>query len=152
MYDGLAPSAKGERQRYYTQNMLYDAGSLTSVTLKKSKHREGGLILQFGQGDLRRKHVLPVRERRHGRARSGLTYPQRDEEHIRRGTSGRNDSGGGLPRKQAEDPPRTARCVAEIVWHPGGAPVTWAVFQGIRGRLDLEEARGSAILLSECHS
>jgi hypothetical protein len=44
MYDGLAPSKKGEGQRYYTQNMLYDAGSLTSVTSKKSKHREGGLI------------------------------------------------------------------------------------------------------------
>jgi hypothetical protein len=26
------------------QNMLYDTGSLTSVTLKKSRHREGGLI------------------------------------------------------------------------------------------------------------
>ncbi|KAI7226593.1 hypothetical protein KC330_g8763 [Hortaea werneckii] len=44
MYDGLAPSKKGEGQRYYTQNMLYDAESLTSVTLKRSKHREGGLI------------------------------------------------------------------------------------------------------------
>ena len=43
MYDDQAPK-KGEGQRYYTQNMLHDTGSLTSVTYKKSKHREGGLI------------------------------------------------------------------------------------------------------------
>lgn len=43
MYDDQAPK-KGEGQRYYTQNMLHDTGSLTSVTPKKSKHREGGLI------------------------------------------------------------------------------------------------------------
>lgn len=43
MYDDQAPK-KGEGQRYYTQNMLHNTGSLTSMTPKKSKHREGGLI------------------------------------------------------------------------------------------------------------
>ena len=43
MYDNQAPKM-GEGQRYYTQNMLYNTGSLISVTPKKSKHREGGLI------------------------------------------------------------------------------------------------------------
>jgi hypothetical protein len=43
IYDDLPPT-KGKSQRYYTQNMLHDIGSLTSVTQKKSKHREGGLI------------------------------------------------------------------------------------------------------------
>jgi hypothetical protein len=43
MYDDYPP-IKGEGQRYYTQNILYDIGSLTSMTLKKSKYREGGLI------------------------------------------------------------------------------------------------------------
>ena len=44
MYDGQPPSAKGRGQRYFTQNMLYEASSLTSVTPKRSKLRDGGLI------------------------------------------------------------------------------------------------------------
>lgn len=44
MYDGEPPAKGGQGQRYYDQNMLYDAASLTSVTPKKSKLREGGLI------------------------------------------------------------------------------------------------------------
>lgn len=32
IFDGAAPLAKGGGQRYYTQNMLFDAESLTSVT------------------------------------------------------------------------------------------------------------------------
>ena len=56
MYDDQAPK-KGEGQRYYTQNMLYDAGSLTSVTNfeeVEAPRRWVDLqpILQFGQGDL----------------------------------------------------------------------------------------------------
>ena len=44
MYDNRPPSKDGRGQQYFTQNMLYDAGSLTSVSPKRSKHRQGGLI------------------------------------------------------------------------------------------------------------
>lgn len=43
MYDGQPPKS-GNGQTYFHQNMLQDAASLTSVTPKRSKHREGGLI------------------------------------------------------------------------------------------------------------
>ena len=43
MYGGQPPKPGGGR-RYYSQNMLRDAASLTSVTPKRSKQREGGLI------------------------------------------------------------------------------------------------------------
>ena len=43
MYDGQPPQL-GKRQLYFSQNMLHDASSLTSVTPKRSKQREGGLI------------------------------------------------------------------------------------------------------------
>ena len=43
MYDGRPPPP-GDGQLYFTQNMLYDATTLTSVTPKRSKQREGGLI------------------------------------------------------------------------------------------------------------
>ncbi len=44
MYDGHPPAEGGQGQRYYDQNMLYDASSLTSVTPRRSKLRVGGLI------------------------------------------------------------------------------------------------------------
>lgn len=44
MYEGRPPKKNGPGQRYYTQNMLHDACTLTSVTPKKSKLRSGGLI------------------------------------------------------------------------------------------------------------
>jgi hypothetical protein len=43
MYDSRPPK-KGKGQQYFSTNMLYDASSLTSVTPKRSKQREGGLI------------------------------------------------------------------------------------------------------------
>jgi hypothetical protein len=44
MYDGEPPAAGNRGQRYYDQNMLYEASSLTTLTPKRSKLREGGLI------------------------------------------------------------------------------------------------------------
>lgn len=44
MYEGHPPPKGGKAHQYFTQNMLYDAGSLTSITPRRSKHREGGLI------------------------------------------------------------------------------------------------------------
>lgn len=44
MYDGHPPAADTKGQQYYENNMLYDACDLTSVTPKRSKHREGGII------------------------------------------------------------------------------------------------------------
>ena len=44
MYEDDAPKKGSRGQLYFTQNMLYDAGSLTSVAPKKSKHRQGGLV------------------------------------------------------------------------------------------------------------
>jgi hypothetical protein len=46
MYDGNAPAAGGHGQRYYTQSMLHDACSLTSVTPKRSMLRSGGFDIQ----------------------------------------------------------------------------------------------------------
>jgi hypothetical protein len=42
MYEGQAPSL-GQGQRYFRENMLYEASSLTSVTPKGSMLRQGGL-------------------------------------------------------------------------------------------------------------
>lgn len=52
-YDGQPPSNKAEGQRYYHQNMLYDASSLTSVTPKLSQLRKGGLIYSQFYGSVK---------------------------------------------------------------------------------------------------
>ncbi|KAK5308814.1 hypothetical protein LTR93_012370, partial [Exophiala xenobiotica] len=44
LYDGRPPAKDSVGQRYYTQNMLYDACTLTSVTPMRSSLRKGGLI------------------------------------------------------------------------------------------------------------
>ena len=44
MYDGEPPAIHSQGQRYYDQHMLREASSLTSVTPKRSKLREGGII------------------------------------------------------------------------------------------------------------
>jgi hypothetical protein len=44
MYDGTPPTMNSRGQRYYHQNMLYEANSVISVTPKASRLRKGGLI------------------------------------------------------------------------------------------------------------
>jgi hypothetical protein len=44
LYDGQPPAIGGAGQRYYAQNMLYEACSLTSETPRRSKLREAGLL------------------------------------------------------------------------------------------------------------
>jgi hypothetical protein len=53
MYDGKPPARGGPGQRYYDQNMLHDACSLTSVTPKQSRLREGGLIYSQFYGSVK---------------------------------------------------------------------------------------------------
>lgn len=53
MYDRKPPSAKAQGQRYYHQNMLYEASSLTSVTPKLSRLRQGGLIYSQFYGSVK---------------------------------------------------------------------------------------------------
>jgi hypothetical protein len=52
MYDGQPPPVGSQGQRYFHQNMLYEASGLTSVTPKQSRLRMGGLIYSqwYGSG------------------------------------------------------------------------------------------------------
>lgn len=53
MYDGKPPSPRAQGQRYYHQNMLYEASCLTSVTPKQSALRQGGLIYSQFYGSVK---------------------------------------------------------------------------------------------------
>ena len=53
MYDREPLLHQARGQQYYYQNMLYDTSSLTSVTLKQSKQRKGGLIYSQFYGSVK---------------------------------------------------------------------------------------------------
>ena len=53
MYNSTPPSAGTEGQCYYSQNMLYEACSLTSVSPRRSKLRHGGLIYSQFYGSIK---------------------------------------------------------------------------------------------------
>jgi hypothetical protein len=153
MYDDQAPK-KGEGQRYYTQNMLHDTGSLTSVTPKKSKHREGGLIYSQFYNSVKEIYdankCFPF-------ANDAMEELALDP-HIRNAT--RNILGGG--RRDAKtvevgylaSKQRTHHALRDARRKSFGIReehrVTWAVFQGLKDRLNLEDTHYSAALLTEC--
>lgn len=153
MYDDQPPK-KGEGQRYYTQNMLHDTGSLTSVTPKKSKHREGGLIYSQFYNSVKEIYdankCFPF-------ANDAMEELALDP-NIRNAT--RNIIGGG--RRDAKtvevgylaSKQRTHHTLQDARQKSYGIReehrVTWAVFQSLRDRLALEDAQHSAMLLTEC--
>jgi hypothetical protein len=53
IYDGQPPSAGSDGQRYFSQNMLYEACGLTSLTPKRSRLRKGGLIYSQFYGSVK---------------------------------------------------------------------------------------------------
>jgi hypothetical protein len=153
MYDGQAPK-KAEGQRYYTQNMLHDTVSFTSVTSKKSKHREGGLIYSQFYNSVKEIYdankCFPF-------ANDAMEELALDP-HIHNAT--RNILGGGrrdaktvevgyLASKQRthhalRDASRKSYRIREE------HRVTWSVFQGLKDRLSLENTHHSAALVAEC--
>lgn len=155
LYDDRPP-IQGEGQQYYTQNMLYDTGSLTSVTPKKSKHREGGLIYSQFYNSVKEIYdankCFPF-------ANDAMEELALDP-NIRNAT--RNILGGG--RRDAKtvevgylaSKQRTHRALRDARQKSYGIReehrVTWAVFQGIRDRFRIEGTRQPVMLLDECPS
>ena len=155
MYDDQAPK-KGEGQRYYTQNMLHDTGSLTSVTPKKSKHREGGLIYSQFYNSVKEIYdankCFPF-------ANDAMEELALDP-HIRNAT--RNILGGG--RRDAKtvevgylaSKQRTHHALRDARRKSYGIReehrVTWSVFQGLKDRLNFDNTQHSVNSVTGCPS
>ena len=136
--------------------MLHDTGSLTSVTPKKSKHREGGLIYSQFYNSVKEIY----------NANKGFPFANDAMEelaldpHIRNAT--RNILGGGrrdvktvevgyLASKQ-----RTHHALRDARRKSYGIReehrVTWSVFQGLKDRLSVKNIQDSVCLVTECPS
>jgi hypothetical protein len=156
MYDGQPPSARGPGQQYYTQSMVRDTGSLTSLTPKTSKHRQGGLIYS--------QHYNSVKEIYDAQKCFPFANDAMEElaldPHIRRaansalGGSGRDirtvEAGYVASKRRAHHALQAAR--RKSYGLRAEHRVTWAVFQGLLDRLDGEAASLADHTLSQCPS
>jgi hypothetical protein len=156
MYDGKPPAATAQGQRYYDQNMLYDASSLTSVTPKRSKLRDGGLIYSQFYGSVKEisdaSKCFPFDN-------DGLEEMAIDPQ-IRQGA--RNAAGGQrkdariLERAYCASKCRTRLALLDSRKKSFGIReehrISWLLFQGLINRLRLEERDDLEIILTECPS
>lgn len=154
MYDDKPPPVNGDGQRYYTQNMLEDTGSLTSVTPKTSKHRQGGLVYTQVYNSVKEVYDANKCFLFANDAMEELAL----DPHLR--NASRNILGGGRrdtktveygylqSKRRARDALRDAR------GHSFGIReehrVTWAVVQSLRDRLELDDAPEPVSQLTQC--
>jgi hypothetical protein len=154
MYDGTPPAITANGQRYYDQNMLYDACSLTSITPKRSKLREGGLIYSQFYGSVKEisdaSKCFPFDN-------DGLEELALDPQ-IRQGA--RNAAGGNrrdaniLERAYCASKVRTRIALQDSKKKSFGIReehrMSWSLFQGLIGQLRLEDPDELEIVLTEC--
>ncbi|KIV98358.1 uncharacterized protein PV09_09804 [Verruconis gallopava] len=153
MYDGQAPGI-GQGQRYFHQNMLYEASSLTSVTPKRSKLREGGLIYSqfYGSskeiGDATKKFPFE---------NDGLEEMALDRQ-IRKGAKqamgGRRREAKVIERAYCASKRRTQVALTDSMNKSFGIReehrVKWSLFLGLMARLELEQGEEMEDLLVDC--
>lgn len=155
MYDGQPPRM-GSGQLYFTQNMLREACSLTSVTPMRSKHRAGGLI--YSQFYASVKEISDA-TKRFPFTNDGMEEMALDPQ-IRRGA--RQALGGH--RRDAKivelaylaSKRRTRDALAASRQKSFGIReehrITWRLFQALMHRLRLEDRDSFPLTLSDCPS
>jgi hypothetical protein len=154
MYDGEPPAEGSRGQRYYSQNMLYDAASLTSVSPKRSKLREGGVIYSQFYGSVKEvsdaAKCMPFDH-------DGLEELALDPQ-IRQGA--RHAAGGHrrdakiIERAYCASKRRARDALLDSRQKSFGIReehrVTWSLFQALAGRLRLRDRDELEVMLSDC--
>lgn len=155
MYDGQPPKS-GRGQMYFHQNMLQDATSLTSVSPKSSKHRQGGLVYsQF---------YASVKEISDATKQFPFTNDGMEEmaldPHIRRGArqaaGGHRRDGKIIERAYLQSKRRTRDALRACRQKSYGVReehrITWALFLALMNRLAVEEPESLMMTLADCPS
>jgi len=156
MYDGQSPAITSEGQRYYEVNMLYDACDLTTVTPKRSKHRQGGLIYSQMYASLKEMSdaakCFPF-------SNDGLEELALDPQ-IRQGAhhaaGGHNRDIQILERAYNASKHRTRCSLHDSRKKSFGIReehrITWQLFQGLLEQLQLDNHEELEIVLVDCPS
>ena len=154
MYDGQPPSIKSEGQRYYHQNMLYEASSLTSVTPKASQLRKGGLIYSQFYGSV--KEVSDAAKCKPF-DNDGLEEMALDPQLQR---AARNVAGGRRREAQIVEwaykasKRRTRAAIQDSKQRSFGIReehrITWDLFQRLKGLLMVQDRSELEIIMTDC--
>lgn len=153
MYDGQAPSI-GQGQRYFHQNMLYEASSLTSVTPKRSKLREGGLMYSQFYGSTKE---ISDATKCYPFENDGLEEMALDPQ-IRKGAKqaigGRRREAKVIERAYCASKRRTQVALTDSMNKSFGIReehrIRWSLFLGLAERLEAEAGEEVETLLGDC--
>ena len=153
MYDGEPPSI-GQGQRYYHQNMLYEASSLTSVTPKRSKLREGGLVYSQFYGSTKE---ISDATKCYPFENDGLEELALDPQ-IRKGAKqaigGRRRDAKVIERAYCASKRRTQVALTDSMNKSFGIReehrVRWSLFLGLVARLEVDLDEEMEVLLEDC--
>lgn len=156
IYDGQPPATGTDGQKYFSQNMLYEACSLTSLTPKRSKLREGGLIYSQFYGSVKEvsdaTKCIPFNH-------DGLEEIALDPQ-IRQGA--KSAAGGNrrdakvIERAYCASKQRARSALLDSRKKSFGIReehrISWALFQGLRELLREQDREQLEILLFDCPS
>jgi hypothetical protein len=154
MYDGQPPAATAEGQRYYDENMLHDACSLTSVTPRRSKLRGGGLIYSqfYGSG----KEVSDASKCfpfDHDGLEELALDPQ-IRQGARHATGGHRSDVKILERAYCTSKRRTHHALLDSRKKSFGIReehrISWSLFQGLISQLRVRDREDLEIIFTDC--
>ena len=156
MYEGQPPSHRAQGQRYYHQNMLYDASSLTSVTPKKSRLRQGGLIYSQFYGSVKEMTDASKCKPFDNDALEEMAL----DPQLQRAAS--NVAGGHRRQTRIVEMAYIAS-KQRIRWAVLGSMrrsfgireehrITWDLFQGLKAVLEAEDRHSLEVTMTDCPS
>lgn len=156
MYDGEPPAMHARGQRYYDQNMLYDASSLTSVTPKRSKLREGGIIYSQFYGSVKEISDASKRMPFDNDGLEELALDPQIRQGARSAAGGHRRDAKILERAYCASKRRTRDALLDAVRKSFGIReehrITWSLFHRLLRRLRLEVAEDLEIAMFDCPS
>lgn len=156
MYDDQPPSTHQAGQRYYEQNMLYEASSLTSLTPKKSKLREGGLIYSQFYGSVKEISDAAKCKPFENDGLEEMALDPQIREGARNAAGGRRREGRIVEQAYLASKHRVRDALEDSRQKSFGIReehrVSWTLFRALQARLDLEHRPSLKITLTGCPS
>lgn len=154
IYDGQAPAEGSAGQRYYCQNMLYEACSMTSTTPRRSKLRQGGLIYsQFYASVKELSDAAQCKPFNHDGLEELALDPQ-IRQSAKDIAGGRRRDAKVIETAYLEGKRRARYALIDSKYKSFGIReehrVSWQLLQGLIARLQVEEPDSLRVVLYSC--
>ena len=154
MYDGQPPAKHSQGQRYYNQHMLHDAANLTSVTPKRSKLRDGGIIYTQFYGSIKEVSDATKCMPFDNDGLEELALDPRIRQGARHAAGGHRRDARILERAYCASKHRTQHALVGSKKKSFGIReehrISWALFMRLLNRLRLETAEDLEVVMSDC--